>query len=201
MHTSAHPPIRAPPQHLIELYLSLSLVRSLTDTLYGSHGTTAKQGPAFQQPWGVNEVVGIGGVAVRPGDYVIGDCDGVVVVPSSVAEEVADVAEEREVIEGVIKDELMRKPTSPGHYYPFKAPITPASPLGRLLAKHTGHSGVRGLHTTHAKRTGGTMRAAVVRQHGGLDTIEGSNNYPTPALAPGGVLVRNHVAGLNFIDT
>jgi len=84
-----------------------------------SFSTTAKQGPAVMQPWGVNEVISCGGVLVRPGDVIVGDDDGVVVVPMSMAEAVVRVAGEREAIEQVVKKELQRNPGSPGRYYPF----------------------------------------------------------------------------------
>lgn len=42
----------------------------------------------------VNVAIAIGGVAIRPGDFVAGDRDGVVVVPAKVAEEVIARAEE-----------------------------------------------------------------------------------------------------------
>jgi regulator of RNase E activity RraA len=71
------------------------------------------------QPWGVNEVITCGGIVVRPGDAIIGDDDGVVVVPAAMAEEVLKVSAEREAVEHVIKAELKRNPGSPGKYYPF----------------------------------------------------------------------------------
>jgi regulator of RNase E activity RraA len=71
------------------------------------------------QPWGVNEVISCGGVVVRPGDVIVGDDDGVVVVPSTMCERVLEIAAEREEIERVIKLELRKNPGSPGKYYPF----------------------------------------------------------------------------------
>ena len=84
-----------------------------------SFSTTAKQGPALQQPWGVNEPITCGGVLVRPGDAIVGDDDGVAVVPRSMVDTVIEVAREREAVEEVIKKELERNPQSPGRYYPF----------------------------------------------------------------------------------
>lgn len=40
------------------------------------------------------------------GDAIIGDQDGVVVVPAAVAQEVYDIAHSREVIEGIIKEQV-----------------------------------------------------------------------------------------------
>jgi len=70
-------------------------------------------------PWGVNQVISCGGIVVRPGDIIVGDNDGVVCVPSSMAEKVVEIGTEREKIETVIKMELEKNPQSPGRYYPF----------------------------------------------------------------------------------
>ncbi len=83
------------------------------------HSSTAKQGPGVMQPWAVNDVISCGGIVVRPGDAVVGDDDGVVVVPAAMAETVLEVAAEREAVEQVVKKELERNPGSPGKYYPF----------------------------------------------------------------------------------
>jgi len=101
-----------------------------------SFSTTAKQGPAVMQPWGLNEVITVGGVSVRPNDVILGDDDGVVVIPNCMAEDVVRIATEREEIEDIIKEELIRNPGSPGIYYPFRQPLDPDSPLGKLVSKH-----------------------------------------------------------------
>ena len=81
--------------------------------------TTAKQGPAEFWPWQVNDAIQCGGVLVRPGDVVVGDDDGVVVVPRSIVDEVISIAHERESVEEVIKAQLEIEKCSPGKYYPF----------------------------------------------------------------------------------
>ena len=48
---------------------------------------------------GLNEPIGCGGVAVYPGDMVVGDGDGVVVIPAHLADEVADACYEQEKFE------------------------------------------------------------------------------------------------------
>jgi len=99
-----------------------------------SHSTTAKQGPACMQPWEANGVIECGGVVVRPGDAIVGDQDGVVVVPAAVAQQVYDIAHSREVIEGVIKEQLEKEKCPPGKYYPFvSGKIKPESHLAKLL--------------------------------------------------------------------
>lgn len=100
-----------------------------------SYSTTARQGPAAMQPWECNGVISVSGVTVRPGDAIVGDQDGVVVVPAAVAETVYNIAHGREVIEGIVKEELTKNPGPPGKFYPFMSgKIKPESPLGKLLA-------------------------------------------------------------------
>ncbi len=84
-----------------------------------SASTTAKQGPSDFWPWQVNDAIQCGGVLVRPGDAVVGDDDGAVVVPRSMVDEVIRIAHEREEVEGVIKAQLAVEQCSPGKYYPF----------------------------------------------------------------------------------
>ncbi len=84
-----------------------------------SASTTAKQGPAEFWPWQVNDAVQCGGVLVRPGDAVVGDDDGVVVVPHSEVGEVIRIAHQREDVEGIVKAQLEIEKCSPGKYYPF----------------------------------------------------------------------------------
>jgi 2-keto-4-pentenoate hydratase/2-oxohepta-3-ene-1,7-dioic acid hydratase in catechol pathway/regulator of RNase E activity RraA len=43
-------------------------------------------------PWDVDVTIGCGGTTVQPGDIIVGDADGVIVVPPALAEEVVDAA-------------------------------------------------------------------------------------------------------------
>lgn len=100
-----------------------------------SHSTTARQGPAAMQPWECNGVISCSGIIVRPGDAIVGDQDGVVVIPAKVAQKVHDIAHGREVIENIVKEELTQNPGPPGKFYPFMSgKIKSNSPLGKLLA-------------------------------------------------------------------
>ena len=84
-----------------------------------SASTTAKQGPAEFWPWQVNDAIQCGGVLVRPGDAIVGDDDGAVVVPHAAVDQVIAIAHEREEVEAVIKAQLEVELCSPGKYYPF----------------------------------------------------------------------------------
>ena len=84
-----------------------------------SASLTAKQGPAEFWPWQVNDAIQCGGVLVRPGDAVVGDDDGVVVVPQGIVDEVIEIAHQREEVEEVVKAQLEIEQCSPGKYYPF----------------------------------------------------------------------------------
>ena len=84
-----------------------------------SASLTAKQGPAEFWPWQVNDAIQCGGVLVRPGDALVGDDDGVVVVPQTIVDEVIEIAHQREEVEEVVKAQLEIEQCSPGKYYPF----------------------------------------------------------------------------------
>ncbi|KQX07671.1 MULTISPECIES: fumarylacetoacetate hydrolase family protein [unclassified Leifsonia] len=43
-------------------------------------------------PWDVDVTIACGGTTVQPGDVIVGDADGVIVIPPGIAEEVADAA-------------------------------------------------------------------------------------------------------------
>lgn len=48
--------------------------------------------PIAHRPADLNLPIGCGGVAVYPGDVVVGDCDGVVIIPAEIADAVAEEA-------------------------------------------------------------------------------------------------------------
>lgn len=55
--------------------------------------------PAFHRAIAMQEPIGCAGVAVYPGDIIVGDSDGVTVIPREVAKEVADDSYEQELRE------------------------------------------------------------------------------------------------------
>lgn len=78
--------------------------------------------PYGSTPWTVpaeeNVDIQCGGVLVRPGDVLVGDGDGVVVVPSWFAEECVAIVEEHEGVEAYIKQKIEAEGCAPGKYYP-----------------------------------------------------------------------------------
>jgi regulator of RNase E activity RraA len=65
--------------------------------------------------------IACGGVAVYPGDMVVGDADGVVIIPAHLAEEVAVDAEEQEAMEEFLKARIASGAPLPGTYPPNDA--------------------------------------------------------------------------------
>ena len=64
------------------------------------------------------EPIGCGGVSVYPDDVIVADDDGAVLIPAALAEEVARVAQEQELIETWIMDEVLKGARLPGLYPP-----------------------------------------------------------------------------------
>jgi regulator of RNase E activity RraA len=68
-----------------------------------------------------NVPIGCGGVAVYPGDIVVGDRDGVVVIPAAMAHEVAVDAAEQEELEAFLLERVTDGAALPGTYPPNEA--------------------------------------------------------------------------------
>ncbi|WP_206996963.1 ribonuclease activity regulator RraA [Trinickia mobilis] len=66
----------------------------------------------WQQP------IGCGGVAVFPGDVIVADDDGAIVVPAALVEEIAEAGVEQEQLEGWIMEEVDRGSPLIGLYPP-----------------------------------------------------------------------------------
>ena len=65
-----------------------------------------------------NVQIQCGKALVRPGDVMVGDDDGVMVVPSWMAEAVLEWADEHEGTENYIKEKIRAEKVAPGKYYP-----------------------------------------------------------------------------------
>ena len=72
----------------------------------------------------LNVPIGCGGVAVIPGDWIIADNDGVVVVPQNIAEEIAEDGLEQEIHEEFILQQVKNGAQIPGHYPPNEENIS-----------------------------------------------------------------------------
>ena len=67
---------------------------------------------------GWQEPIGCGGVAVLPGDVIVADGDGAVVIPATLVEHVLEVAPEQERLEGWLMQEVQKGAILPGLYPP-----------------------------------------------------------------------------------
>ena len=72
---------------------------------------------AWQEP------IGCGGVAVLPGDLIVADDDGAVVVPRALAEDVAEAGAEQERFEGYVQRRVARGEPVVGLYPPSEATL------------------------------------------------------------------------------
>jgi 5-oxopent-3-ene-1,2,5-tricarboxylate decarboxylase / 2-hydroxyhepta-2,4-diene-1,7-dioate isomerase len=66
-------------------------VKALGRAVYyrASHGATANKAHV---PYSVNDAIACGGVYVAPGDILVGDAEGVIVIPADLVDEVAEAA-------------------------------------------------------------------------------------------------------------
>ena len=67
---------------------------------------------------GWQESIACGGVAVIPGDVVVADGDGAVIVPAALVDEVVKLGPEQELLEGWLVDEVEAGARLPGLYPP-----------------------------------------------------------------------------------
>jgi regulator of RNase E activity RraA len=66
----------------------------------------------------LNVPIGCGGVAVYPGDVIVGDDEGVVVIPQNLADEVAADGAEQEKLEVFVLERIQGGAKLPGTYPP-----------------------------------------------------------------------------------
>jgi len=81
-------------------------------------GAAAPPSMNWVHPVDVQVPVGCGGVPVFPGDAVVADADGVVIVPNAIAAEVARDAAEQERLETFVALQVKRGRAIPGLYPP-----------------------------------------------------------------------------------
>jgi regulator of RNase E activity RraA len=82
-------------------------------------GSTPHNASHFEMyPWDYNVPIGCGGVLVMPGDIVVGDDDGVVVVPPKVVPQVVEYCRAREGRE-VFERNKLKETGDLGKYYPL----------------------------------------------------------------------------------
>ena len=85
-------------------------------TIYAKHRSF--HGGVDATPAEVNIQIQCGGALVRPGDVLVGDNDGVLVVPSWMAEAALEWAVEHEDAENYVKEKIRAERVVPGTYYP-----------------------------------------------------------------------------------
>jgi regulator of RNase E activity RraA len=79
---------------------------------------TSPPSPIVHQPIDLNLPIGCGGVAVYPGDVIVGDCDGVVVIPADIADAVAE-----EALAATLYDEFAEQEVARGRALPGLFPV------------------------------------------------------------------------------
>lgn len=84
-------------------------------------GRATMIGETSMLPYEYNVPVQCGGVLVRPGDVILGDDDGVVVIAAAFAEEIAQAGRDHEGIEQSILANMREENGSPSRFYPFNA--------------------------------------------------------------------------------
>ena len=87
----------------------------------------------FLYPHDFNVPVTCGGALVRPGDYLIGDADGIVVLPRKWADKVLKMAVMKEKLDVFIKEKIKRENIPGGAVYP---------PTEGVLQEFAAHIGV-----------------------------------------------------------
>ncbi|XHS76322.1 ribonuclease activity regulator RraA [Burkholderiaceae bacterium UC74_6] len=72
----------------------------------------------LHQAIGINEPIGCGDAPVFPGDIVVGDAEGVIVIPAAIADAIADEAVEMTVFEDFVQEKVIEDGRSVLGLYP-----------------------------------------------------------------------------------
>jgi regulator of RNase E activity RraA len=97
-----------------------------------AHAATSS---VLHHPADLNVPIGCAGVQVRPGDVLVGDAEGVVVIPSHVAESVAHRALQQEQMEEFILQKIQQGASIKGIYPPDAATTADYRALTRKLSE------------------------------------------------------------------
>lgn len=81
-------------------------------------GSSAPVSRGLHHPLEYGKPIGCGGVAIYPGDIVVGDADGVIVIPAAMADEVAREASRQEALERYLLTRLQEGAPLHGTYPP-----------------------------------------------------------------------------------
>ena len=77
----------------------------------------------LHQAIAINEPIGCGDAPVFPGDIVVGDAEGVIVIPAHIADEIANEAMEMTVFEDYVQEKVMGGRSVLGLYPPTDADV------------------------------------------------------------------------------
>lgn len=103
----------------------------------GAHATTSS---IRHHPVDMNVPIGCGDVLVMPSDVVVGDAEGVVVIPRAVAEEVIRAAHERDDIEDFILEKIRAGAPLEGTYPPSDSLVAEFEAAKRMAAVSPGET-------------------------------------------------------------
>ena len=92
-------------------------IAALTIPAY-HHRPSAPTNLTLHQALDINKPIGCGDVAVWPGDVVVGDGEGVVLIPAALADEIADEAVEMTVFEDFVTEKVLEGRSILGLYPP-----------------------------------------------------------------------------------
>jgi regulator of RNase E activity RraA len=93
------------------------------------HRPSAPTNLTLHQALEINVPIGCGDVAVWPGDVVVGDGDGVIVIPADIADAVADEAVEMTAYEDFVSEEVLKGSAVIGLY-----PLVDEAAAARFMA-------------------------------------------------------------------
>jgi regulator of RNase E activity RraA len=82
------------------------------------HRPSAPTNLTLHQALDINQPIGCGDVAVWPGDVIVGDGEGVVVIPAAIADEIAEEAVEMTAFEDFVSEKVLEGRSILGLYPP-----------------------------------------------------------------------------------